>query len=75
MRVSGLCGAAFGAAFMGACMGRAPQPVATVQPQDQYCAALCAPLRGPHVPSADNGGLPPKPRFAQVSFRAFVLVA
>jgi hypothetical protein len=46
MRVSGLCGA-FTAVILSACMGRAPQPVATVQPQDQYmnCTAIFAEIQ------------------------------
>ena len=46
MRVSGFC-AAFTAAILSACAGRAPQPVATVQPQDQMlnCTAIFAEIQ------------------------------
>jgi hypothetical protein len=43
-----LLAAACLAAVVSACMGRAPQPVATVQPQDQMmnCAAIYAEIQG-----------------------------
>ena len=47
MRVNRLCGAVFTAAILSACAGRAPQPVATVQPQDQMlnCTAIFAEIQ------------------------------
>jgi hypothetical protein len=43
-RISGMFTAVAVAAALGACMGRAPQPVAVVQPQDQMmdCTAIYA---------------------------------
>jgi hypothetical protein len=43
-RISGMLTAVAVAAALGACMGRAPQPVAVVQPQDQMmdCTAIYA---------------------------------
>ena len=53
--------AAFFAAALGSCMGRAPQPVATIQPADQFmdCTAIYAEIQGNNAKvqqlAKDNG--------------------
>ena len=51
MRFQGILAATCVAAILGACMGRAPQPVAVIQPQDRMmdCTAINAEIQ------ANNG--------------------
>jgi hypothetical protein len=55
MRKFGIAAAV--AVFLGACAGRTPQPVAVVQPQDQYtdCAAISAEVQANNARISELG--------------------
>ena len=55
MRMSALIGASL---VLGACAGRAPAPVAVVQPQDRYmdCAAISAEVQANNKKISELGG-------------------